>query len=160
MFLRDGSTAGAATQAPAVILTWFQFSNPKSEISNFCRPNMAEQEETRTITMVTGELIGDTWREKDDIVVCEKAIAERWVKYGSAVYGGAAGDTKTTAAFEPADFPGADKFLAAGISTIDGVKALIDANGDAWPKQVKGITKPIAAAVSAKLEELAAPPIT
>lgn len=119
---------------------------------------MAEQEETRTITMLTGELIGTTWREKDDVVVCEKAIADRWVKHGSAIYGGTAGEVATIAAFEPADFPGADKFQAAGISTIDGVKALIAANGDTWPKQVKGITKPIAAAVSAKLEELAAPP--
>jgi len=114
-----------------------------------------EQEETRVITMLTGELIGTTWREKDDVVVVEKTIADRWVTHGSATYGGTPGEDFTAAAFEPADFPGADKFLAAGLTTIHDVKALITANGDAWPKQIRGITKPIAAAVSAKLEELA-----
>ena len=110
-----------------------------------------EQGDERTITMVNGELIGTTWREAGDVVVCDKVIADRWVKHGSARYG----EIEQLASafdFQPTDFPGADKFTAAGIVDVEGVKALIATHGDAWPKQVKGITKPIAAAVSAALE--------
>lgn len=42
---------------------------------------------------------------------------------------------------ELADYPGADDLAAVGITTIDGLRNLIDEHGDTWHSQVNGIGK-------------------
>lgn len=106
--------------------------------------------------MLKGEFIHPEWRERAASFEIEKSIAERWVKHGSAVYGDADIEPETTS-HELGEFPGADKFAAVGITTLAGVTALIAQHGDAWPKQVKGITKPMAAKVSEVLEAMNKP---
>ena len=118
---------------------------------------MPEQAEPKVrITMTKAEFIAPEWRERGTAFDIEKTIAERWVKAGFAVFGDA--DIEPEAAtHELGEFPGADKFAAVGITTLDGVKALIAQHGDAWPKHVKGITKPMAAKVSEALEAMNKP---
>ena len=118
---------------------------------------MPEQAEPKVrITMTAGEFISPEWRERGTSFDIEKSIAERWVKHGSAVYGDA--DIEPEAeTHELGEFPGADKFAAVGITTLAGVNALIAQHGDAWPKQVKGMTKPMAAKVSEALEAMNKP---
>ncbi len=108
------------------------------------------------ITMTKGEFISPEWRERGKSFDIEKPIAEAWVKHGSAVYGDA--DIEPEAAtHELGEFPGADKFAAMGITTLAGVKELITQHGDAWPKHVKGMTKPVAGKVSEALEAMSKP---
>lgn len=114
------------------------------------------------ITMLRGEFIHPAWREEGTVIEVDERIAERWIAFGSAVLGGelpAGGESTQTAAVNLgsfADFPGSDKFAAAGITSIDAVKAFVAEKGDAWPKTV-GITKAVAAKVSAALEQLGQP---
>lgn len=118
---------------------------------------MPEQAEPKVrITMTKAEFIAPEWRERGAAFDIEKSIAERWVKHGSAVYGDAEIETET-ATHELGEFPGADKFAAAGITTLAAVNALIAQHGDAWPKHVKGMTKPVAAKVSEALEAMNKP---
>lgn len=121
---------------------------------------MAE-EKMVVITMLRGEFIAPAWREEGTVLEVEQAIADRWVKFGSAKLGGelAGGNSQQNApdlgAF--AEFPGSEQFVAAGITSIEGVKQLIEKHGDAWAKEVKGIGKAIAAKVSEALEALSKP---
>ncbi len=117
---------------------------------------MSQEEQKVTITMLKGEFIHPEWREEGTVHDVEKTIADRWVRHGSAEYGGEAGKVVVTVTHQLGDFPGAQQFADAGITTIAAVKALIAEKGDAWPKSVKGITKAVAGKVSEALEALAA----
>lgn len=108
------------------------------------------------ITMTKAEFIAPEWRERGVAFDVEKSIAERWVKHGSAVYGDAEIEPES-ATHELGEFPGADKFAAAGITTLAGVNALIAEHGDAWPKHVKGMNKATAGKVSEALEAMNKP---
>ena len=111
-----------------------------------------------TITMTREEMIGDVWRLAGDVVEVHPLVAKRWVEGGYAKFGGVLSEQEPEAAtHELGEFPGADKFAAVGITTLAGVTALIAQHGDAWPKQVKGITKPMAAKVSEVLEAMNKP---
>ena len=107
--------------------------------------------------MMREEMIGDVWRLVGDVVEVHPLVAKRWVEGGYAKFGGVLSDEPEVATHELGEFPGADKFAAAGITTLAGVNALIAQHGDAWPKQVKGMTKPMAAKVSEALEALNKP---
>ncbi len=107
------------------------------------------------ITMTRGEFIAPAWREPGTVLQVEQDIADRWIKHGSAVLGGNADEVQTNTNVTPGEFetfPGAALFVAAGVNSVDGVKALIEQFGDAWPKSVKGMTKAIALKVSELLE--------
>jgi hypothetical protein len=109
-----------------------------------------------TITMLRGEFIHPAWREEGTVIEVDQRIADRWIAHGSAKLGGVVGEDQPPEVIsELGDFPSADLFTAAGITTLDAVKALITEKGDAWPKSVKGMTKPLAAKVSEALEALA-----
>lgn len=111
-----------------------------------------------TITMVCGEFIAPAWREPGTVLQVEQQIADRWVRHGSAVLGGSLEDAEQATPrtgeelgeFE--SFPGSAQFAAAGVTSLDAVKSLIAKHGDAWTKQIKGMTKAIASSVSEALE--------
>lgn len=113
------------------------------------------------ITMLKGEFIAPGWREEGTVHEVDQEVADQWVKHGSAKLGGelAGGNSQqgTPDLGTFADFPGAEQFVAAGITSIEGVKQLIEKHGDAWAKEVKGIGKAIAAKVSEALEALSKP---
>jgi len=55
------------------------------------------------------------------------------------------------AASELAGWPGEDDLAAVGITTVEGLNALIAEHGDAWPKQVKGVGPATAAEIVERL---------
>lgn len=116
---------------------------------------MAQTEELVVITMIHGEFIAPAWREPGTVLEVDKRIADRWIAHGSAKLGGELGTVDTQPSLGSfADFPGSDKFAAAGITSVEGVKELVAAKGDAWAKEIKGITKAISAKVSEALEAM------
>ena len=69
----------------------------------------------------------------------------------------AAKSDETPASGEPGElqgWPGDEALAAAGIETIDALRALIDEHGDAWPKQVDGVGPATAAKIVDELDAL------
>lgn len=109
-----------------------------------------------TMTMTKPEMISGVWRLVGDVVEVQLQTARRWVSAGYATHGGTIEDRPAEVSHQLGEFPAAEKFAAVGLQTVQQIREFINQHGDNWPKQIKGITKPIASKVSEELEKLAA----
>jgi len=118
-------------------------------------------------------LVGAKWCKKGSVVKVSKDRADREIRRKNAESTDATPTVntdppqaatpdeqepaQTPATGSPGElegWPGADDLQAAGIETVDALRALIDEHGDAWPKQVDGVGPATAAKIVEELDAL------